>query len=77
MAGDLYCAICGGPLRPVDISSVPRNESFYEALERGEELGDWDERHKYDLGIITPEDAEWTANAGLLGFNPTVQGNDQ
>ena len=87
MGGDLYCAICGGPLREVCISHEPRTEAFKAAVARGEEppprerIGDppylEDEKDTYDPDVITKNAAAWTENAAVLAFNPTAEGQDQ
>ena len=74
---DLFCAICGGPLRKVDIAGDNRSEAFKAAVAQGEEPPDWDEARTYDPEIIYDDFAAWTENAGILGFNPTIQGRDQ
>lgn len=71
---DVYCAICGGPVVEVKISAKPRSEVF-KAAQCGEEPDIdsdeyyWEER-TYDCEIITKEEAEWTRNVMVLGFNP-------
>lgn len=73
---DVYCAICGGPVVEVKISAKPRSKVF-EVEQAGEELEiDWDEyesKKTYDGEIITKEEAQWTANVMVLGFNPNPQ----
>jgi hypothetical protein len=71
---DVYCAICGGPVVEVKISAKPRSEVF-KAAQLGEEpdidLDEYElEKETYDGEIITKEEAEWTRNVMVLGFNP-------
>lgn len=73
----VYCAICGGPLVEVKISAKPRSDVF-KAAQRGKELEiDSDEyeseKKTYDSEIITKEEAIWTTNVMVLGFNPNTK----
>ena len=82
---DLFCAICGGPFCKFDISPHNRSEVFKAAFARSKEPPEdldfddpaWGEWHSYDPEVVYDDFVAWAANAGLLGFNPTVQGRDQ
>jgi hypothetical protein len=88
MGYQIYCAICGGPHRKVEISREPRSEAFKAALARGELRDARDYKYgerppcasaeltSYDPEIITEKEAKWTDNVAVLGFNPLAKGHD-
>lgn len=78
MGSDIYCAICGGPVVTVTISTKTRPEDVKAAQRGGEPERDLEgyepyDECAYDLRIITKEDAEWTNYVMVLGFNPNTK----
>lgn len=75
---EIYCAICCGSLREVDIASEPRSEAFKTARQRGDDPGMdkniRDEERSYDCEIIAKEETAWITMIMLLGFNPKAEG---
>lgn len=70
---EVYCAICGGPVVEVKISTEPRPRVF-KAAQPGEgheiESEEYEsEEEGYNIEIISEEEAQWTAEVMVLGFN--------
>jgi hypothetical protein len=70
---EVYCAICGGPVVEVKISAETRSGDF-KAAQPGEgheiESEEYEsEEETYNGNIISEEEAQWTAEVMVLGFN--------